>query len=58
MYIVYIQTRTQDFVQDLMDGYCPYELHYEYPDGVPFNVIIILHNKSYKINNFHSFEGL
>lgn len=34
----YEEQKTQQFIQDLMDGYFPSELQERFPDGVPFEV--------------------
>lgn len=34
----FVETSTQNFVQDILDGYFPSELQQRYPEGVPFNV--------------------
>jgi len=37
----YTDPLTQQFIQDITDGYFPSELQQKYPDGVPFIVSLL-----------------
>jgi hypothetical protein len=36
---LFLDSSTQQFIRDLLDGFFPSELQKRFPDGVPFNVL-------------------